>query len=58
MRSQPSGPVRAAESHASPGALDPLQRKYLRESVRAISRIQTAVRKAWASGQVTVFEMP
>ena len=47
-----------AESHASPGALDPLQRKYLRESVRAISRIQTAVHKAWASGQVTVFEMP
>lgn len=35
------------------GALDSLQQHYVRDSLRAISSIQTAVRRAWASGQVT-----
>ena len=38
------------ERHLTPGALDSLQRNYLRDSLRAITRIQTAVRNSWASG--------
>lgn len=48
----------AGESHVTPGALDPLQRRYLLDSLRAITRIQTAVRKAWSSGEVLRLEMP
>lgn len=46
------------EAHIKPGALDPLQRSYLLDSLRAIARIQTAVRKAWSSGEISRLEMP
>ena len=48
----------AGDSHVTPGALDSLQRRYLRDSLRAITKIQTAVRKAWASGEVMRLQMP
>jgi CBS domain-containing protein len=48
----------AQGGHVTPGNLDELQRNYLRDSLRAITRVQTAVRKAWARGEVTWLEMP
>jgi signal-transduction protein with cAMP-binding, CBS, and nucleotidyltransferase domain len=37
----------ADESYVAPGALDPLRRRYLGDSLRAIAETQTAVRNAW-----------
>jgi CBS domain-containing protein len=48
----------ASESHFTPRTLDALQRNYLRDSLRAITSIQTAVRKSWASGEVMRLQMP
>ena len=45
---------RLAGSYVAPGSLDPLQRRYLHDSLHAVSRIQTAVHKAWASGGATL----
>ena len=45
---------RLAGSHVAPGSLDPLQRRYLHDSLHAVSRIQAAVHKAWASGGATL----
>ena len=39
------------DSYVAPGTLDPLRRRYLHDSLHAVSQIQTAVRKAWASGR-------
>jgi CBS domain-containing protein len=39
----------AADSHIAPASLEPLQRRFLRDSLHAVSRIQTSIRKAWAS---------
>jgi signal-transduction protein with cAMP-binding, CBS, and nucleotidyltransferase domain len=36
------------DSHVDPRALDPLQRRYLDDSFRAIAETQNAVRSAWA----------
>jgi CBS domain-containing protein len=36
------------DSHVDPRALDPLQRRYLDDSLRAIAETQNAVRSAWA----------
>ena len=38
-----------AVSHITPGALDPLRRRYLHDSLHAISEIQGAIRKAWSA---------
>ena len=46
------------ESHIDPGALDSLQRSYLRDSFRAITGAQGAVRRRWASGAVLPLELP
>ena len=43
-------PAREARATSSPGDLDPLQSNYLRDSVRAITRIQAAVHKSWGGG--------
>ena len=46
------------ESHIDPGALDSLQRSYLRDSFRAITGAQGAVHRRWASGAVLRLELP
>ena len=38
---------RSADTHIAPGTLDPLRRRYLHDSLRSISEVQTAVRNAW-----------
>jgi signal-transduction protein with cAMP-binding, CBS, and nucleotidyltransferase domain len=48
----------AGENHVMLSSLDSLQRNYLRDSLRAIAKIQTAVRKAWASGEVMRLQLP
>ncbi len=48
----------AGDLHATPPALDALQRSYLRDSLRAIAIIQAAVRKAWGRGDILRLEMP
>jgi CBS domain-containing protein len=40
-----------SDSYVAPGAIDTLRRHYLHDSFRAIAEVQTAVRKAWASGR-------
>jgi signal-transduction protein with cAMP-binding, CBS, and nucleotidyltransferase domain len=42
----------AGDGHITLETLDPLQRTYLRDSLRAISRVQAAVRKAWARSEL------
>ena len=37
-----------ADSHVVPDTLDPLQRRFLHDSLHAISRIQTSTRRAWS----------
>jgi signal-transduction protein with cAMP-binding, CBS, and nucleotidyltransferase domain len=39
------------DSHVAPRDIDPLRRRYLHDSLRAISAIQTAVGRTWASGR-------
>ena len=39
-----------SDSWVSPKDIDPLRRRYLHDSLRAVSHIQTAVRRSWASG--------
>jgi len=39
------------DSYVAPRDIDPLRRRYLHDSLRAISAIQTAVGRTWASGR-------
>jgi CBS domain-containing protein len=39
------------DSHVGVRALDPLQRRYLNDSLRAIAAIQTGVRKSWGAAR-------
>ena len=50
-RSPPWSPASPSDSYLAPGAIDPLRRRYLHDSLRAISAIQTAVGRTWASRQ-------
>ena len=43
----------ADDSHVAPRELDPLRRRYLDDSLRAIAETQTAVRSAWAGSSWT-----
>jgi CBS domain-containing protein len=38
-----------ADSHVLPASLDPLRRRYLHDSLHAVARIQTSIRKAWSA---------
>jgi CBS domain-containing protein len=49
---------RAGEGHLTPRPLDALQRNYLSDSLDAIARIQTAVRRTWARGAVSRLDVP
>ena len=40
-----------SDSFVAPRDIDPLSRRYLHDSLRAVSQIQTAVRKSWTSGR-------
>ena len=39
------------DSYVAPRDIDPLRRRYLHDSLHAVSQIQTAVRRSWASGR-------
>jgi CBS domain-containing protein len=40
-----------SDSFVAPRDIDPLRRRYLHDSLRAVSQIQTAVRRSWTSGR-------
>jgi CBS domain-containing protein len=40
-----------SDSFVAPREIDPLRRRYLHDSLRAVSQIQTAVRRSWTSGR-------
>jgi CBS domain-containing protein len=46
------GSGRPPDSHLDPETLDPLRRRFVRDSFDAVSRIQASIRKAWSSREL------